>query len=870
MKSVAPKLATALAARYRFERELGAGGMATVYLAADLKHDRKVAIKVLRPELAAVLGAERFVAEIKTTAALSHPHILPLFDSGELDGFLFYVMPYIEGETIREKLNRETQCGVEEAIRIAREVADALDYAHRHGVIHRDIKPENILLHDGRAMVMDFGIALAVSAAAGGRLTETGLSLGTPHYMSPEQATADKAITRRSDIYSLASVLYEMLTGEPPHTGASAQQIIMKIVAEPVRPAVELRKSIPPHVAAALAKALEKLPADRFDSAKEFGDALVNLSFRAVSTTAVQLERRAGLLTTAGWGVAAVSTLALGWSLLGRPEAPAAPSTWFAFSLGTEASADLSIDISPDGRRVLMSTQNGLAIRDLGALEPKVLPGIVATLAGIAGVRPAVSPDGQWIAYQSGSAIRKVRIEGGPSTEVGVCRDPDWLDQDHLVCLTSSWGIGRLPVDSGPLEEITVPDTAAGEVGHWAVSPLPGGRAVLFLNYRRPTSRIEALDLVTRRRVVVAENGVNPIYSRSGHVLFARDSALFAVRFDAATLRTDGAPVPVLDDVATLSSNGTAGVAISENGTLAVVRNSEWWADTRVVWVGRDGREEPAIPSSGPFRSPRLSPDQQRILVTVGRDGGKRNLWVYDVRRQLLAQLTRSSMAAFGGVWSPDGRQVAFTNETPSYDLFRIPLDGSTEPQALITNVKDKYAQSVSPDGKNVAYVEAWPPVSRIRIAPLDGSSAGSYVGDAGGTFTTAAVSPDGRWIAASGINGTTRPPHIFVFRADGTPGTIQVSANETGDSDPRWTREGRELVFRRGTAVYAVDIDAANGVIGKERKLFDGGYSPAFGYDVTPNGDRFLMVKVVDRPGVLPILVITNFFAELQRKAGR
>src|SRR5574338_269456 len=230
------RLATALADRYRIERELGAGGMATVYLAQDIRHDRKVAVKVLKPELAAVIGAERFVVEIKTTAALQHPHILPLFDSGSADGFLYYVMPYVEGETLRDKLNRETQLGVDEAVRITREVADALDYAHRRGVIHRDIKPENILLHDGRPMVADFGIALAVSAAAGGRMTETGMSLGTPHYMSPEQATADKDITARSDVYSLGSVLYEMLTGNPPHTGASAQQIIMKIVTEEAAP----------------------------------------------------------------------------------------------------------------------------------------------------------------------------------------------------------------------------------------------------------------------------------------------------------------------------------------------------------------------------------------------------------------------------------------------------------------------------------------------------------------------------------------------------------------------------------------------------------------------------------------------------------
>src|SRR6476620_1993361 len=239
--SDAARLSAALADRYRIERELGAGGMATVYLAEDLKHKRKVALKVLKPELAAVLGAERFVQEIATTAALQHPHILPLFDSGTADGFLFYVMPFIDGETLRAKLDRETQFGIDEAVRIATSVGDALGYAHKQGVIHRDIKPENILLHDGRPMVADFGIALAVSAAAGGRMTETGLSLGTPHYMSPEQATAEKEISARSDIYSLGSVLYEMLSGEPPHMGNSAQQIIMKIITEPAAPVTKLR-----------------------------------------------------------------------------------------------------------------------------------------------------------------------------------------------------------------------------------------------------------------------------------------------------------------------------------------------------------------------------------------------------------------------------------------------------------------------------------------------------------------------------------------------------------------------------------------------------------------------------------------------------
>lgn len=257
------RLKAALADRYAIESELGAGGMATVYLADDIKHDRKVAVKVLRPELAAVIGAERFVNEIKVTAHLQHPHILPLHDSGEAEGFLYYVMPRVEGESLRARLVRERQLAVEEALEITRVVASALDYAHRHDVVHRDIKPENILLQDGQALVADFGIALAVSAAGGTRLTETGLSLGTPHYMSPEQATADRELDGRSDIYSLACVTYEMLAGQPPFIAPNAQAVVAKILSEDPVPVTTHRRSVPPHVAAVLQKALSKLPADR-------------------------------------------------------------------------------------------------------------------------------------------------------------------------------------------------------------------------------------------------------------------------------------------------------------------------------------------------------------------------------------------------------------------------------------------------------------------------------------------------------------------------------------------------------------------------------------------------------------------------------
>ena len=299
MPDLVSRLQTALQDRYRLEREIGAGGMATVFVAQDLRHDRRVALKVLRPELAAVIGAERFLAEIRLTANLQHPHILPLFDSGAADSYLFYVMPFVEGETLRDRLNREKQLSVADTVRTATEVASALDYAHRHGVIHRDIKPENVLLHDGHALVADFGIALAASRASGSRMTDTGISLGTPHYMSPEQATGEREITPRSDVYALGAVVYEMLSGEPPFTGTTAQAIVARVLTEDPRPLAPRRHTVPRHLEAAVLTALEKLPADRFPTAAAFAEALQDKTY--ANTVPLAEPGGAARRTIAGW-----------------------------------------------------------------------------------------------------------------------------------------------------------------------------------------------------------------------------------------------------------------------------------------------------------------------------------------------------------------------------------------------------------------------------------------------------------------------------------------------------------------------------------------------------------------------------------------
>src|SRR5256712_1948266 len=317
------RLAAALAGRYAIERELGAGGMATVYLARDLKHSRDVALKVLRPELAAVLGAERFLQEIRISARLDHPHILPLIDSGESEGFVWYVLPYVRGESLREKLTREQQLSIEETVRIATQVASALDYAHGHGVIHRDIKPENILLHEGEAVVADFGIALAVREAGGERLTESGLSLGTPQYMSPEQATGGRALDARSDVYSLGAVVYEMLAGEPPHTGPTVQAVIAKLLAERPTRIRTVRDTVPEGIDTAEVRGLCKGPADRFGAAAEFAAALA----------------LPGPAPTAGWRRRRVAVAA---SLVGAVALAAIAAMWHPWQRAARASASVA------------------------------------------------------------------------------------------------------------------------------------------------------------------------------------------------------------------------------------------------------------------------------------------------------------------------------------------------------------------------------------------------------------------------------------------------------------------------------------------------------------------------------------------------
>ncbi|HEY6223522.1 MAG TPA: protein kinase, partial [Gemmatimonadales bacterium] len=440
------RLRDAIADRYHLEREVGQGGMATVYLAEDLKHGRKVAIKVLRPELAAVIGAERFVREIRTVANLQHPHILGLIDSGEVGGTAYYVMPFVEGESLRDRLTREKQLPVDEAVQIAREVAQALDYAHRHHVVHRDIKPENILLHEGQALVADFGIALAVSRSDGGtRMTETGMSLGTPHYMAPEQAMGEREITAKADVYALGCVLYEMLAGEPPFTGPTAQAIVARVMTEEPRSLTLQRKTIPPHVEAAVQTALAKLPADRFAGAAQFAEALAGASQftgtppRAGGAHRARPPRSRDPLVLGLAAIAVLSLVAVAL-LLRRPATrETLGSVRFLFS-GSDSTRLVDnfpwpAAISPDGNTLVYSVASPggapvLYARHLAQIEGRPIPGTTGAS------QPLFSPDGQWLAFEADGKEKKVLLDGSAPVTIaagGANNGVDWTSTNELV-----------------------------------------------------------------------------------------------------------------------------------------------------------------------------------------------------------------------------------------------------------------------------------------------------------------------------------------------------------------------------------------------------------------------------------------------------
>ena len=876
-----------LGAAYTIERELGRGGMATVYLARDIKHERFVALKVLDPELGAVLGAERFLSEIRVTANLQHPNLLPLFDSGEAQGLLYYVMPFVEGETLRARLEREKQLPIDEAVRIAVAVAAGLAYAHERGVIHRDLKPENILLQAGQPVIADFGIALAVSKAGGARVTQTGLSLGTPQYMSPEQATGDRAIDSRTDIYSLAAVTYEMLTGEPPHTGTTAQAIIARLMTERPRSVRASRETVPEYIEAAIDIALAKLPADRFTSAHDFAQALKGQTgggvTRRVGTSgsdASRINARSSFVRRgAPWLVAAaaIAVAALAWM---RPTPRGRLST-FVVALPdsarlTETLGGVRVALSHDGSQLAYVGRsrdaNAIYIRALDDTLPRLVRGTER------GTSPVFSPDGEWLLFFADGKLKKVRPAGGSpvvvaDSAVGLA---DWSDRNEILFIRSGQ-LWRVSGDGGTPSLVAKPDSSRAHT-FGAPRALPGGGAALVTMFAGQVSpnggRLGVVTIPDGKVTDLDATGQGARYTvgAGGHILFARDGSLFAAPFSLRRARIAGPPVQVIDGIN--SRGGGVDLTLADDGTMAYVAG-QVGIISRLVAVDRHGNERPVVTEPNYFGWPRVSPDGKHIAVEIGTGTGTFDVWLYDVASHGLSRLT----SAFSGVrpagWSADGRRVVYLavegggGAGVHRRVASIPLDLSGPSQALTaeSSIPPEDASVGPPHSVIAVRFKGYGLPGDISIAPLDSPSAMHAFVATPADEETPRLSPDGKLLAYG--SDETGQYEVYVRPVAGPGGRVQISAG--GGSEPVWAPGGHALYYRGPTRMMLATLTPSSEVaVAKRDTLFVDAYrkeNKAVQYDVFPNGE-LLMLKPENGSGGRPTVMLN--WPELLRRRGR
>ncbi len=869
------RLNAALEGRYRIERMLGEGGMATVYLADDLKHERKVALKVLKPELAAVLGAERFLTEIKTTANLQHPHILPLHDSGEADGLLFYVMPFVEGESLQDRLQWERQLPVEDAVEIATNVAEALDYAHRHGVVHRDIKPANVLLLDGKPVISDFGIALAVGNAGGHRLTETGLSVGTPYYMSPEQATGDRTVGPATDTYALGCVLYEMLIGEPPYTGSSPQAILGKIIKGQAESVRAQRKSVPANVDAAISRSLEKLAADRFTSVAAFAAALKDPGFETGRVGESTRPRGWSQRVTALLAGLVVLFLSSTIWALSRPEPPRAVSR---YSITLPAELGLGIGLSRDGSQLAYVARgdSGQTVwwRPLDQLDAVRLPIPTGVLS-----EPFFSPDGQRLAFfeyvgtvpTGRMTLRVLSLDGGSPI---VTLTESGLGSNGWLGATGAWGedgfiyasgvpadgpsgLVKIPEGGGAPSAFTTVDTTGGEGSHFNVDLLPNGKGVLF------TTRIELGD--TRQYMIAVADtktgthtrlipGRRARYVGSGHIVYGTlDGRLMAAPFDQSTLSITGEPVVLIsDDDVPIDADL---LATSQTGSLVYGLEQATTSTLDFFWVTWDGTAEPVDPGWSPpndFGGWSLSPDDARLALNLEGD-----VWIKQLDRGPLSRLT-FDRGTFP-VWTPDGQSVVFrSSRAGNLDLYVKRADGGQGVELLQDHEDDILMYFWSGDW--LFYQTGIPHTSYARDVEADGPSVELHGLPNDATEMT--LSPDGQWLAYMSRLTGEQTIEVRPF-PDPEEGRWQVATGEKYLLG--WANSGRELLYLTRDSVFSVDVLASpTFAIGSTQALFATGDFAML--QPSAVSQRFLGARIsVDEPAP-ELIVVLNFLQELKR----
>ena len=855
--------------------------MGEVYKARDTRLDRIVAIKVLPTHLADRSELrERFEREARTIASLNHPHICVLHDIGQQDGIDYLVMEYLEGETLAQRLQKGA-LPLEQVLQFAIEISDALDKAHRKGVTHRDLKPGNIMLTKSGTKLLDFGLAKLKQEVAPATpesqlptmksaVTAEGTILGTLQYMAPEQVEA-KEVDARTDIFAFGAVVYEMATGKKAFEGKTSASVMAAILKDEPPAMSSLQPVTPPMLDRVVKKCLAKEPDKRWQAASDLCEELKWIGESGAETSKAALRevkppawRQAVVLGLAVLVAVAITGLAV-WNLRSSPK----PVTRTVITLppgdrlvGPDQTA---LALSLDGKQLAYAAIRGTAsqiyLRAMDSLESRPVPGTEGASS------PFFSPDGQWIGFSAGGKLKKVSVSGGAAVTLGDAGNGfggSWGSQGTIV-FAPGGSLLQVPDAGGAPQPLT--RVEKGENNHDWPEFLPGGKAVLFNTGNSAADlqvAVQSLATGQRRNLV---GGTQPRYAASGHLIYAQGTTLMAVPFDPQRLEIKGTPVPVVEGVEYSAAFANSQYSVSETGSLAYISGGSQANQRRMVWVNRNGAEQPLSAPPQPYEIVRVSPDGRRVAVELGEQ-----LWLYDLARDTLTRFTFEGTRNQNPVWTPDGKRIAFfSNKEVIANLFWQLADGSGGLERLSTSQHVQIPKSWSPDGQLLAFDELNPKTQYdIWVLQMSGHKAQPFLqtpfNEGGATF-----SPDGHWLAY--VSNESGRPEVYVQPYPGPGGKWQISTE--GGTEPTWNHNGKELFYRSGNKMMALDVATQPGLIaGKPRMLFEGQYfanewpQVSTVYDVSTDGQRFLMVKAAEQASsARQINVVLNWFEELKQK---